>query len=249
MQDFEVIYYRHNEKEIPPKMTLNKVFFYELTFLKKGNFTYYVNGEKIILKENDAVLVRPNQLRRRSFKEEVTDYISFNFLTEHEIPLPTHIQGGLSREVAILILASDEIKKNTYTDANTLISPVLASIVGVLLSAQQIKNENPLTTQIKKFLHDNLSDKISLEDVSKLTFYSPIYLENVFKKDTGKSIIDYLLTERLLEAKRLIAEGILSLSKVAESVGIYDYNYFSRVFKKRIGYTPTQYKNQFAKKK
>ncbi len=249
MNDFEVIYYRHNEKEVPPKMAQNKVFFYELTFIKKGGITYYVNGEKVILKENDAVLVRPNQIRRRSFKDEVVDYISFNFLTQHEIPLPTHIQGALSRQVAILILAVDEIKKNTFTDVNALISPVLSAIIGVIFSAQQIKKENPLTTQIKKYLHDNLGDRISLEGVSKLTFYSPIYLENVFKKDTGKSIIDYLLTERLLEAKRLIAEGILSLSKVAESVGIYDYNYFSRIFKKRTGYTPTQYKNQFANKK
>ena len=55
-------------------------------------------------------------------------------------------------------------------------------------------------------------------------------------------MIDYLLQIRMEAAKRLLSEGSFALGAVAEAVGFDDYNYFSRVFKKRTGYTPTEYK-------
>jgi two-component system response regulator YesN len=92
------------------------------------------------------------------------------------------------------------------------------------------------------YLHSNFSKKVTLNDIGKLTFFSPNYCENIFKRETGRSVIDYLLEIRMEEAKKLLAEGVLSLGDVSETVGFEDYNYFSRVFKKRTGYTPSEYK-------
>ena len=66
--------------------------------------------------------------------------------------------------------------------------------------------------------------------------------KKLFKKETGKSIINYLLDERLESAKMLIREGSLSLSDIAVETGFSDYNYFSRIFKKRVGVSPISYK-------
>ena len=46
------------------------------------------------------------------------------------------------------------------------------------------------------------------------------------------------------EAKRLLAEGVYSLKKIALTIGYEDYNYFTRTFKKQCGYTPSQYKSK-----
>jgi two-component system response regulator YesN len=58
----------------------------------------------------------------------------------------------------------------------------------------------------------------------------------------GCSIIDYTLSLRINRAKNMLAAGTHTLSQIAERVGFEDYNYFSRVFKKRTGYTPSGYK-------
>lgn len=57
----------------------------------------------------------------------------------------------------------------------------------------------------------------------------------------GKSIIDYVIDEKMKEAKKLIIEG-MNFTKIAETLGFDDYNYFSRTFKRRVSYTPSQYK-------
>ena len=69
----------------------------------------------------------------------------------------------------------------------------------------------------------------------------------IFKQKTGLSIIEYVLKERITLAKSLLMEGSFPLTKIAEQVGFFDYNYFSRTFKKLTGYTPLAYKKNASK--
>lgn len=249
MGNLTVNYYRHKILPNYQSLGLDKISFNEITFVKSGSITYYVDGIKIPLGAGDGVFIKKGQMRKRESKDKFVDYISFNFDADYELNLPTHYVGALTPEISILILACDEVCKNTLAKPFDVISPIFEGIIKVMEKHFLTKSENPLTTNIKKYIRDNLSDKITLSELSKSTFYSPVYLETVFKKDTGKSIIDYLLDERINEAKNLLCEGILSLQDIAGSVGIYDYNYFSRIFKKKVGYTPTQYRKQLNFKK
>ena len=97
-----------------------------------------------------------------------------------------------------------------------------------------------------QYLHKNLARRITLADIGRMTFFSPVYCDTVFKKDMGVSIIDYLLSRRIAEAKKLLIEGTFSLSEIAKQTGFSDSNYFTRVFKKRTGYTPTEYRKIYA---
>ena len=101
------------------------------------------------------------------------------------------------------------------------------------------QSTHPLVEKIKIYLHENISEKITLSDIFRHTFFSAIYCDSVFKRETGRSI-DYLLDKRINGAKQLLTEGTLSLQQVSESVGFTDYNYFCRTFKKRTGYPPVQ---------
>ena len=119
---------------------------------------------------------------------------------------------------------------------------LLACLLSVFEDKAKSEAFSPLTRRIIDYLHTHMKEKITLEDISRITFFSPVYCDSVFKRDMGRSIIDYLLHERIKEAKKSLLEGSLSLPAVASSVGFYDYNYFVRVFKKRTGYTPTAYR-------
>jgi two-component system response regulator YesN len=144
----------------------------------------------------------------------------------------------------LLVAACDEIIRKPIPDTDTMekIAHLLSCILLIMKDRVKQTGYNPLTLKIMQYLHSNFSEKITLDDIARLTFFSPNYCENVFKRETGRSVIDYLLQIRIEEAKRLLAEDSLALSTVAEAVGFDDYNYFSRVFKKRTGYTPSEYK-------
>lgn len=94
----------------------------------------------------------------------------------------------------------------------------------------------------KEFIRANYSRNISLEDVSRKADISPYYFSRVFKEETGENFIDYLTDIRINKAKELLADSDRSMKEICSMVGYSDPNYFSRSFKKRVGVTPTEYK-------
>jgi len=71
---------------------------------------------------------------------------------------------------------------------------------------------------------------------------SAAYFSTVFKKETGKSFINYLTDYRMEKALRLLIEEEEKTYIIAESVGYADPNYFSYAFKKKFGMSPSKYK-------
>jgi two-component system response regulator YesN len=101
-----------------------------------------------------------------------------------------------------------------------------------------------LTQTSLAYIHQHFSERITLKQIGELTFFSPIYCDTVFKNDMGVSIIEYVLSLRIENAKEQLLEEELSIKEIAESVGFHDHNYFSRVFKKRVGLTPSDYRQR-----
>ena len=66
-------------------------------------------------------------------------------------------------------------------------------------------------------------------------------LKRVFREQVGQSVISYLTALRIGEAKRLIRQGNLTFTQIAECVGIESIYYFSNLFKKQTGMSPTEY--------
>ncbi len=241
MKNLNLFFIRHNRSTPAKRLVRSKIPFYDLTVLLKGALEYTIDGEKINLSAGDCILIRKNSLRERTLSKNGVDYISFNFTVLPESKLPVKLENCVSGEVRMIIAACDEILKK-YPDGEELAEPLLECILRLFQSHLERGRFTPLTSQIIHFLRANLASKITLADVGKITFFSPVYCDTVFKRDTGRSIVDYLLDERIAEAKKLLLEGALSLKQIAEQVGYADYNYFSRTFKKRAGFTPTQYR-------
>ena len=242
MTDLRLTYYRHNHylpgKPMPPY----RLRYFDLTAVLDGERTYRVDGQLVTLHAGDVLFLRAGQLRERLPATEKQDYVSFNFYCE-ECPaaLPTRIEKGVVREVKLLLAACDAVEMRTREEDNRRRGYILASMLS-LLEEHTAALYSPLTESILRYLHTHLSEKITLADLGLAVHFSPVYCDTVFKKETGRSIVDYVLDERTEEAKRLLAEPNLSLGDVALAVGFSDYNYFSRAFKKRVGYTPTQYR-------
>ena len=93
-----------------------------------------------------------------------------------------------------------------------------------------------------EYIKVNYKNDISIGEVSRYVALSPGYFSRAFKLCTGKSFTDYLLDLRMDKAKSLLKMTALNVSEVSREVGYHDVNYFIRLFKKRVGCTPSKYK-------
>lgn len=234
-------YYRHNQYHQMHGIPENKINFYELTILLSGEMSYGADGDTVSLKAGDAVFLTPNTVRSREEIRDV-DYVSFNFYTDEPIALPRYIENCATQIVKQMLLVCDLIHQSTVGFKDERYIHLLQCILKQLETQLLARSENPLVLQIKEYIHNHIGVKVTLGDIGEATYFSPVYCDYVFKRETGTSIINYLLVERIKEAQQLMFEGSLSLRAISERVGFNDYNYFSRMFKKLSGYTPTQYK-------
>lgn len=247
MENLDLLLIRHRKNTTAEKIAPYVIPFCDLTIVLKGELEYRVNDVPVTVSAGDAVLCKSGCVRERVQSKAGVDYFSFNFYIDGELPLPTVLRNCLTSEVKLIIAACDEIHTKTYLNNEHKIEHLLSCLLLIFQSQLATKDFKPVTAQIIKYIHENLASKITLQEIGKLTFFSPVYCDTLFKKETGKSIIDYILDERINEAKKLLLEG-LPLKQIAESVGFSDYNYFARVFKKRTGYTPTRYHESLLKR-
>lgn len=109
------------------------------------------------------------------------------------------------------------------------------------------KKEESTVDVVKKaqlYIEQNYSKDIVLDEVSRYLQISPYYFSKLFKKRTGKNFIEYLTSVRIEKAKELLRNSSKSMKEICMEVGYSDANYFSRTFKKNVGLSPTEYKEQ-----
>lgn len=92
---------------------------------------------------------------------------------------------------------------------------------------------------------DYQNPDLTIEAVSQKLYLSAAYFSSVFKKETGQSFVSYLTKERLSQAVILLETTTDKSYMIAEKVGYSEPNYFSYVFKKHYGLSPSKYRNQF----
>ncbi|MEX2414524.1 MAG: response regulator [Paenibacillaceae bacterium] len=98
--------------------------------------------------------------------------------------------------------------------------------------------------QIKQYIMENSSKDISLEMIADRVNLSPYYISKLFKEQLGLNYIDYLTECRIERAKSLMCDSELSLKEITFEIGYNDPNYFSRVFRRVYGISPTEYRKR-----
>lgn len=98
--------------------------------------------------------------------------------------------------------------------------------------------------QAVAYINAHYAEELSLNDVAGAVHMNPSYLSRVIKKVTGANFVDILLRARMDRAKILLKRLDYKTYEVAERVGIPDSKYFSSVFKRETGLTPTEYRNR-----
>lgn len=112
------------------------------------------------------------------------------------------------------------------------------------ISESKEKNINSIIAKAQDYIEDNYFSEITLDEISRDACISPHYFCTLFKNETGENFIDYLTNVRIQKAKELLDKDELSVKEIGYKVGYGDANYFSRIFKKIVGKTATEYKDR-----
>lgn len=104
-------------------------------------------------------------------------------------------------------------------------------------------SSHPAVAEIQSYLGQNYGQQLSLSKLASHFYLSENYLCDLFKKNTGETILNFLKALRLENACRLLRETSLSIKEIAGAVGFSDYSYFGRTFRRSIGQTPDHYRS------
>ena len=90
----------------------------------------------------------------------------------------------------------------------------------------------------------NIQENLSIDKIAQKVFLSPDYFRRLFKDATGMSPIKYMNNLRISKAEALLKDTNLTVGEIAQAVGIYDANYFSKLFHSFFQCTPTEYRKK-----
>ena len=128
----------------------------------------------------------------------------------------------------------------------SLLRIALANNSDIVVSTDNTEFEDNIVSDVIKLLNENLYSKISLDVISKELYFSKAYLNKLFKKNKGVPIMQYYVRMKIKEAKKLLRDGF-SIATVSEKLNFDEATYFTKVFKKVTGLTPSEYKDTILK--
>jgi len=105
-------------------------------------------------------------------------------------------------------------------------------------------SQNMILTEAEKYIQAHYQENLTLQKVSQQVCVTPIWLSKLFKKEKQTTFLEYLTTVRIQHAKPLLADARFRIYQVGQEVGYSNPEHFTKIFKKAVGCTPKEYRNQ-----
>ena len=105
------------------------------------------------------------------------------------------------------------------------------------------QNSSDIIEDIVSFIMDNLADELPLDQLAEKANLSPFYFSRLFKKETGFSPHDYILTSKINHAKYLLLSTDLSIKDICFKLGFSSESAFCTAFKKKTSQSPSEFRN------
>ena len=163
------------------------------------------------------------------------------------------LENEYARKLALLCEAEpDTLYKKYYSqpligaEAVDEIKLIAGMIRSRLLEEKVFSLEyHEVIKKVENYINQNICSPLPLKGIAQHVFMSSAYLSTTYKNVTGKNITDYIQERRVSAACFLIRTTSKSISKVAQETGFSDANYFTKVFKKKTGMTPREYRQRW----
>ncbi|MCX7711210.1 MAG: response regulator transcription factor [Clostridia bacterium] len=149
-------------------------------------------------------------------------------------------KGKVNKDISSLFKMIERC--DSVRELNSILEEIALSVASKVNSF----NNKSIKLILKKavdYIQSHYSEQVSLNEVAEHAYVSTYYISRMFKKELGKNFVDYLNEIRIEKAKELLKDIRFKTYEVAEMVGIPDAHYFSKLFKKHEGVTPSEYRD------
>lgn len=239
----------------------------EIVYIADGKAEYTVNMETHQLEKGQLLIIEKGVLHSiKSDKDNPVDawtciinnYRLKNFLDATQM---------LSCKMYKIINTGEheDFIKHTLTEMRTFClmetnishftcNALLTSLVSVifnLLPKENHCNKNLKSSFVKDiliYISEHYTEPITIKQLSEIFHMSPSYISHAFVREYGVSPINYVIDRRICEAKWLFINTNESLTSISQKVGYDNISYFSKLFTKRVNYSPLEYREIFSSK-
>ena len=241
--------------------------FFELMLPLTSSGNIFVNDQVYPLQRGGLYLIGENTLHRtiaNGFHSRYVLHISRKALGELSSPQTDFIQFTRDsfrcatldeRQLNTLSEAFQTLDRNQNdggfgSDLKQLMSLMelliqAAPILKVASTGETVRNKDFLrVAPILDYIQENLTEPLTLDQISNRFFISKHYLCRIFKSATGFSVMEYIIHSRILRARQLLQEGI-SVQQAGELSGFSDNSHFIRTFGHLTGTSPGRYAKEY----
>lgn len=161
------------------------------------------------------------------------------------------MQGGLSPEIAYNLndYYAQKIEEcQSMADTSKLCSQMMEDYVGRVRESRKNPNISDLIRNCCEYIKGHLSEMISVKTLADRSGYAEYYFSHKFKKEMGISVKEYILQEKIEQAKVMLTSTNESIQKISDSLAFGNRSYFYTCFQKQEGMSPSEYRNTKGKK-
>ena len=243
----------------------------EIAFVLAGTGQYFVDGVTYDVKQGDLIICNPGVMHQSIVTDPSDPTLEFvcGFSDIHLIDMPENrivLPGGspilpltsetkreISRCCYEIIEENGSSEPGRYYMIQAQMMRMLVLIFRALKGHQKTAAEGVnfesyskgyVVKNILNFLNENYAQHVSLDQIAKNMYLSPVYISKIFKEQTGDSPINYLINVRLEKAKEMLEDGRGNIRSISAMVGYEDVYHFSKLFKKHYGVSPMNYRKQ-----
>jgi len=237
--------------------------FFEIELVLKGSGKQNLNGTEYSIGEGHIYLLTPTDYHDVSpikefevfnimFHETLLSDEFLNIIASNKGNIIFRLEKDEFEEVKNLcnIMENEYFKNKNYK--NTYIKNLLECFMIHIFRASNFEDtkKSKQSTQIQKAIRHiqlHFKDNPSLGDMAKLTNTNPSYFSQKFKSETGKGYNEYLTERKIKYAKTLLRAGGFSVTEICYASGFNSLSNFLRVFKEKLGMSPTEYAKEIQK--
>ncbi len=234
--------------------------YYQMLYVLSGNGVFQIDGQRKAFSKNDCLFVRPSQEH-----EFISDHQGTVTMFDMKFILKGNMVSYCEKIGNFFHIESDSFlrylegvyneaidKKPFYKEAlNSRFQQALIYILRQNFHETEeeefyfaTENFSEASRKLDQYLKENYNKFLSLDDIAAGIGYSKIYLCQVFKKDSGKTVMRYLFELRLDKAKKALSDSNDSLEVIAYNSGFRSLPHFNRAFSSRFKISPGKYRRE-----
>ena len=199
------------------------------------------------LNDTMAVLSEINSLKRTRLSKDALRSVKNSLICSVTLFTRAAIEGGVTPEAAFtlsdsIILAIEDM--NSLPELMDYEYTAAEQYVQIVQDLSKSKYSN-IIQQAISYIYKNLTNKLTLQQISDAIYVHPNYLSTLFKKEVGMSLPDYIMKTRVDESKYYIRYTNTKISDIAAFYQFCNQSYYTQVFRKFIGRTPNEYRVKY----